>query len=110
MNIRLFHAKIRPGKQSEFKKIVQMLSRPHLHSKHGMIAFYPSQPIRKNCDEVLLITIWKDLADFERRGTDEWARAILPDEALQLLEEYHVDGYKAYSFMDQAPKPLFQNL
>ena len=41
MIIRLFQAKVKPGKQADFKKTLELLSIPKIHSSNGMIAFNP---------------------------------------------------------------------
>jgi len=38
MIIRLFHAKVRSGRQAEFKKVLELLSLPTVQSRKGMIA------------------------------------------------------------------------
>ena len=58
MIIRLFHAKVRPGKQAEFKKTLELLSLPEIQSRKGMVAFYPGQPFGSNSNEFVLVTVW----------------------------------------------------
>ncbi len=110
MIIRLLHAKVRSGKQPEFKKVLELLSLPTVQSRRGMIAFYPGQPMGKNGDEFVLVTVWKDLKGMEALTLEEWAKTILPEEALPLVEEWRVDGYKSFGIMDQPLKPFFQNI
>jgi quinol monooxygenase YgiN len=110
MIIRLFHAKVRSGKQAEFKKVLELLSLPSIQSRKGMIAFYPGQPLGANQNEFVLVTVWKDQKELENRTVAEWAKTIIPEEALPLLEEWHVDGYKSFGILEQPLKPLFQNI
>jgi quinol monooxygenase YgiN len=110
MIIRLLHAKVRPGKQAEFKKVLEILSLPAFQSHNGMIAIYPGQPVGPSSNEFLVVTVWKDQKNMDKRTVDEWAKSILPEEALPLLEEWHVDGYKSFGVIEQPIKPLFQNI
>jgi quinol monooxygenase YgiN len=110
MIIRLLHAKVRPGKQAEFKKVLEILSLPTFQSRNGMVAFYPGQPLGPAANEFVLVTVWKDQSKMENRPIEEWAKTILPEEALPLLEEWHVDGYKSFGVTEQPLKPLFQNI
>jgi heme-degrading monooxygenase HmoA len=110
MIIRLLHAKVRPGKQAEFKKILEILSLPTFQSHDGMIAIYPGQPVRPSSNEFVLVTVWKDQKNIENRPIEQWAKIILPEEALPLLEEWHIDGYKSFGVFEQPLKPLFQNI
>ena len=110
MIIRLFHAKVRSGRQAEFKKVLELLSLPTVQSRKGMVAFYPGQPVGPNLDEFVLVTVWKDLKQMENYTLENWAKTIIPEEALPLLEEWRVDGYKSFGIIEQPLKPLFQNI
>ena len=110
MLIRLFHAKVRPGKQADFKKVLELLSLPTVQSRKGMIAFYPGQPMGMHGEEFVLVTIWKDLKGMETYTLEEWAKTIVPEEALPLLEEWHVHGYKSFGVLEPQFPPLFQNI
>jgi quinol monooxygenase YgiN len=110
MHIRLFHAKVRPGKQADFKKVLETLSVPTIQKRSGMIAIYPGQPLGPDSNEFVLVTVWKDLAALDNRGRDGWAKAIIPEEALCLLEEWHISGYKSFGVAEQPLRPLFQNI
>ncbi len=108
MIIRLFHAKVRSGKQAEFRKTLELLSIPNIQSKQGMVAFYPGQPVGPDGDEFVLVTIWKDQAAHDNDQKGNWAKAIIPAEALELLDEWHVSGYKSFGVLEQPLKPLFR--
>jgi quinol monooxygenase YgiN len=110
MVIRLFHGKVRTGRQTEFRKTLELLSIPNIQSKRGMIAFYPGQPVGPGGDEFVLVTIWKDQAAQDNDQSDNWVKAIIPEEALALLDEWHVSGYKSFGVLEQPLKPLFQSL
>jgi quinol monooxygenase YgiN len=110
MIIRLLHAKVRPGKQADFKKVMEILSLPTFQSRNGMIAIYPGQPVGPNSNEFVIVTVWKDQKNMENRSLEQWAKIILPEEALPLLEEWHVHGYKSFGVLEQPLQPLFQNI
>ena len=111
MIIRLFHAKVRPGKQAEFKQALELISLPAFQSRNGMIAFYPGQPLGPSSNEFILVTVWKDAAALDQSRTkSDWARAVIPEEALPLIEEWNVHGYRSFGIMEPSLKPLFQNL
>ncbi len=110
MFIRLFHARVRAGKQDEFKKAVELLSLPNIRERSGMIACYPGQPVGSGSTEFVLVTVWNDLPAAKNRTEEEWARAIIPPETLPLLEEWHVEGYKSFGVLEQPLKPLFKSI
>lgn len=109
MFIRVFHARVRAGKQAEFKRVLEMLALPNIQYRNGMIAFYPGQPVGPNLDQFVLVTVWKN-APPEARGKDDSARAIIPAEALPLLEEWHEHDYKTFGIGEPNTQPLFQSI
>jgi quinol monooxygenase YgiN len=110
MHIRLFHAKVRPGKQGDFKKVLEALSVPTIQKRKGMVAIYPGQPMGPDSNEFVLVTVWKDQTALENRDHEAWVKAIIPQEALYLLEEWRIDGYTAFGILERPLKPLFQNI
>jgi quinol monooxygenase YgiN len=110
MVIRLFHAKVRPGKKDDFKKVLELLALPAVQARKGMIAFYPGQPMGAKSNEFVLVTVWKDQKKMDSLSLDEWARMIVPEEALPLLEEWRVDRYQSFGVLEPGLQPMFQNI
>jgi len=107
MIIRVFHARVRPGRQAEFKRIVELLSIPQVQSRNGMIAFYPGQPVGPCSNEFVLVTVWRDQAGQKNLPPLEWVKKIIPEEALPLVEAWELSGYEAFGIPEKPPKPLF---
>lgn len=107
MFIRVFRAQVRPGKQAEFKKCIELLTLPNIQYRNGMVAFYPGQPAGANSDEFILVTVWRDAAADRMHSGSDWARAIIPPEALPLLKEFDVQGYQSFGVNDPGSLPLF---
>jgi len=113
MIIRLFHAKVRQGKEAEFRKTFENLTVPGIQARKGMVAIYPGQPFGAGSNDFVLITIWKDQAAAQNHTQADWAKAIFPEEALPLLEECRVHNYKSCSrcgILEEAGRPAFQNI
>jgi quinol monooxygenase YgiN len=107
MIIRVFRAQIRPGKHAEFKKCIEILSLPNIQYRNGMVAFYPGQPSGLNADEFVLVTVWRDSAADRMQCESDWAKAVIPPEALPLLQNFDVQSYQSFGITDQPAKPLF---
>ncbi len=107
MIIRVLQAKVMPGKQAEFKRIVELLSLPHIGSRKGLIAHYPGQMSGANSNEFVLVTLWKDIKTLKHWSREEWIKAIVPEEALPLLEELRLIGYEGFGNSEYRQKPLF---
>lgn len=110
MLIRILHAKVRPGRQAEFKKTLEMISLPAFQSRSGMVALYPGLPQGRRGTDFVLVTVWKDLETLESRSEEEWAKAILPAEALPLLESWSIQGYRSFGVGEPGIKPLFLSI
>ena len=109
MIIRLIHAKVRPGKQVEFRRTLELLVLPEIQRRRGMIAFYPGQPLGPGSEEFLLVSVWKDPTSSANNSHSDWTKIIIPQEALPLIEEWHVEGSKLVGTIEQALIPLFQS-
>ncbi len=110
MIIRVFNAKVRPGRQNDFKQIMELLSIPQIQARNGMIAFYPGQPTGPESNEFILVTVWRDQQTLKKMSEEEWASLVIPDEARPILEDVRVHRYQAFGVEEQALKPLFQNI
>ncbi len=107
MIIRIFRAKVRPGKQAQFERMVEQLSIPLVQAQKGMLAFYPGQLVGPRDHEFVLITIWKDADSLRAFAGRNGLAAILPEEDLPILEEIEVNGYEVFGLPDPPHKPLF---
>ncbi len=107
MIIRIFRAKVRPGKQAQFERMVEQLSIPLVQAQKGMLAFYPGQLITQHEHEFVLVTIWKDTESLKAFTGRNWLHTILPEEDLPVLEEIEVSGYEVFGVPEPPRKPLF---
>lgn len=107
MIIRVLQAKVHPGREAEFKRIIELLSLPQIRSKSGVVDVYPGQISGSGSTEFLLVTIWKNLNKFKKMSLEEWVRVILPEEALPLLAEWRVQFYDGFGIKDRTSGQLF---
>jgi len=108
MFIRVFRAIVRPGMQEQFKKVLEIMTLPNIKYRNGMVAFIPGQPTGSNPDEFVLVTVWRDAAAAKKHNGEDWAHAIIPPEALHLLQEFHVQAYQAFGLLENMKNPLMQ--
>ncbi len=107
MIIRLLHVKVRPGRQAEFKRTLELLTLPYIQSRNDMVAIYPGQLLGPDSPEFVLVTVWKNQETMVSQTRRNWAEAVLPPEALPLVEEWRVSKYKSFGVSERSLKPLY---
>jgi quinol monooxygenase YgiN len=110
MILRLFHVTVRSGKHEQFRKTIEFLILPYAQSRNGLLACYPGQPAKSDSNQFVLVTVWKDDTVFKNSTPKEWINAIIPEESLPLIEEWHIDHYKSFGIKEHTLKPMFQSL
>lgn len=98
MIIRVFRARLKPGKRAAFEHLCQAVSLPLMREQQGMLAASIAQPAPKCENEFVLVSVWRDLESLKAFAGAHWREAlILPGEA-DLLEEARVEHYnESYS-------------
>ena len=80
MIIRLLHLKVHPGRQTEFKRVLELLIPYSIKTISGMVALYPGQLQGPNSQDFVLVTVWKDQASMMSQTRRNWIEAVLPPE------------------------------
>ncbi len=98
MIIRVFRARLKPGKRAAFERLCHVVSIPLLREQPGMLAISIAHPNLKRLDEFILVSVWRDLESLKAFAGERWREAtILPGEA-DLLVEARVEHYnESYS-------------
>lgn len=93
MIIRVFRARLKPGKRAAFERLCQKVSMPLMREQPGIMAISIAQPAAKRRDEFILVSVWRDLDSLIAFTGEHWREAtILPGEA-DLLEMARVEHY-----------------
>ncbi|HEX9035664.1 MAG TPA: transposase [Ktedonobacterales bacterium] len=98
MIIRVFRARLKPGKRPAFERLCQSFSIPLMREQPGMLAISIAAPAPRRLDEFILVSVWRDLESLRAFAGPNWREAtILPGEA-DLLEAAGVEHYnESYS-------------
>lgn len=94
MIVRVFRARVRPGKHTEFETLVTRRSIPLVKKQKGLVAFYSGRPTGSSMDEFVMVTVWRDLASVKAFVGDDWEPAVIPDEERPILQESFVHHYE----------------
>ncbi len=97
MIIRVFRARVKPGKQKEFENMAKVISIPLLRGQKGLVAYYPGRPTGPKSDEFVMVTIWADLASLKAFAGEKWQEAVFPaKEERAALQEWFVHHYESF--------------
>ena len=77
MIIRVFRAKIRPGKLVEFKQMVQEQSIPWLTSSEGMLGYFAGEPHGADENEFVMVTLWRDVEALQSFAGENWQTPVV---------------------------------
>ncbi len=97
MIVRVFRARVRPGKAAEFERLHRTQSLDLVRSQPGLVTWYAGRPVGSNRDEFVLVTIWRDLEALRAFAGDQIDHAIIPDDEFPLIAESHVQHYETYA-------------
>jgi quinol monooxygenase YgiN len=96
MIIRVFRAKVRPGKGAEFQRLVREQSIPMVKKQAGVVAVYAGSPVGSNRDEFTVTTVWKDLEHLKSFAGGDWEKSVVPPDELPLLEATSIHHFELF--------------
>lgn len=96
MIIRVFRAKIREGKVSEFKRMVREQSIPWLASTNGMLGYFAGEPLGDEEREFVMVTLWRDLDSLKGFGGENWKTPVVTKDEAPLVEEMVAHHYQQF--------------
>jgi heme-degrading monooxygenase HmoA len=90
---RVFRGQVQPGKQDEFRRVLEERGIPHFRQHAGFLGAHVGLPTEASPDEFLVITMWEDLDALRTFAGEHWYEAkILPGER-DLLRTSFVHHY-----------------
>jgi len=93
--VRIFRARVIPGRQAELADLVRELSIPQLSQSEGLLAYYPGAPLGDS-EEFSMISIWRDLGAVRAYAGKDWAKPVIYDGEEAVLAEVHVHHYELF--------------
>ncbi len=101
MIIRVFRARIREGREAEFKSMVQEQSIPWLLKSDGMMGFFPGEPLSSSSREFVMVTLWRDADAIASFAGKDWRTPVVTEDEAPLVEEMFADHYVRF---DREPR------
>ena len=93
--VRIFRARVIPGRQAELADLVRELSIPNLSQSDGLLAYYPGAPLGDS-EEFSMVSIWRDLGAVRAYAGKDWSKPVIYDGEEQVLAEVHVHHYELF--------------
>jgi heme-degrading monooxygenase HmoA len=97
MIVRVFRARVRPGMDNEFERMVRELSIPLVDRQRGLIARYSGRPVGGNATEFTMVSIWEDLDALKAFAGEDWEQSVVPEEERAVLAETFVHHYELFA-------------
>jgi quinol monooxygenase YgiN len=95
MIIRLFRAKPKPNKAEELTALVKDVSIPFVDGHAGLLARHAGRSVTTADEEIVMISVWKDLDAMKGMTGERWEEAVIPDERFaERIETCSVQHYE----------------
>lgn len=98
MIIRVFRARLKPGKRAEYERLCRLGTFPVMRRQAGCLTVSIAEPKSLQSREFIVVSVWRSLDDLRAFVGETWREVIiLPGEA-DLLEVARVEHYdESYS-------------
>jgi len=96
MIMRLFKAKILPGKLDIWQKKVEQFSIPWLKQQEGLLGYYPGKPLSEQSREFTMLSFWENIDELKKAVGENWERVILLEDEASLVEETSVEHFEFF--------------
>lgn len=93
MIMRIFRARVKSGRRSDFERLCQEKSIPLMRKQPGLITIQVGKPMDRRPDEFVLVSVWKDLESLKTWAGEDWnSVVVMPGEA-EIIEEAAIQHY-----------------
>ena len=96
MIIRLFKARIKPGKTAIWQEKVEKFSIPWLQKQKGIIHYFPGKPLSEKSREYCMISIWDSMDSLKQAVGDDWDKVVLLEDEASLVEDTSVEHFETF--------------
>ena len=93
MIVRVFRAKIREGREGDFKRMVQEQSIPWLRDSDGMMGYFAGEPLPDAPREFLMVTLWRDVDALRAFAGEDWQTPVVTPDEEPLVEAMFAHHY-----------------
>jgi heme-degrading monooxygenase HmoA len=84
MILRIFRARAHPGRGTALEHVIRTRGIPNISGREGLVALLLGRPDESQGDELVLISLWRDLDALRAFKGESWREARLLPEELEL--------------------------
>jgi heme-degrading monooxygenase HmoA len=95
MGVRVFRARIRPGKESEFERFVMDTGVPLVTAQAGCSHVTVGKSRWSDQPEFVVVTHWDSIDALASFAGEDWRKAVVEPEEEHMLTEVFCDHYEA---------------
>lgn len=92
--VRVFKARVRPGKEKLFEYKLRTTSTPLVLDKPGFLGFLSAGPAVPGGRDFVFVTLWADFRQMKRLFGSQWRESLLPDGYAELITSCSVEHYQ----------------
>ena len=84
--LRVFEVRAKPGNAAELKRKLSHTSVSVVHGKPGNLGYFFGENLSSDENDLVFISVWKDLESVKTRFGDEWQASFLPEGYDEMIE------------------------
>jgi quinol monooxygenase YgiN len=97
MIVRVFRAIPKSGKADELAALLKEISIPFVDGQPGLLARHAGKGFGATGDEIVMISVWKDLDAMKNMTGERWESEVIPDARLaERIEKCFVHHYETF--------------
>jgi len=93
MLIRVYHARVHPGQEAEFERLVRADALPRMRQLPGCLALHLGREYGGSA-EFVLVSVWRDLDALKAFTGEHWQEGVVLHPGAQVLEKTWVEHYQ----------------
>ncbi len=92
MIMRIYHARVHPGREAEFERLVRADAVPRMEAQPGLLALHLGREMDAPGGFVI-VSVWRDLEALKAFTGEGWQQPVVLHPQADVLEEERVEHY-----------------
>jgi len=92
MILRVYHARVHPGQEAEFERLVKVDAVPLMESQPGFLGLHLGRELN-GAPEFVLISLWRDLGALKAFAGADWQQPVVLHPDADVLQKTWVEHF-----------------